>query len=161
MPVNYPASMTFLDKANKSSSTELNFANADAITYVTGGSGPIDDWFDAMEAISLGTLTRKASERRVTTAVPALPTDDDAFNSAKLTVFYYDTTTGKKYRFQIPARNKAAYNVLPATKNVILTVAAGGTAQIEALVTATIAGVSPTGGDIAVSQIVISGGKQG
>lgn len=160
MPVAYPASMTFKDKADTPSSTELNFANADAVTYVTGGSGPMDAWFDAVAAVSLGTLVRSAAERRLTPVNPALPTDDNAYNSAKLTVFYHDTVTGKPYRYQVPARNPAAYNTYPRSKNVILTIALGGTAAIEALVAATEDGVSPTGGAIVVDEIVISGGKQ-
>jgi hypothetical protein len=160
MPVTYPLSISFRDKANSVSTTELNFVNADAITYITGGSGPMDDWGDAVAALSLGTEIRRAAERRLTPVSPSLPTDDNAYNSAKLTVFYHDTTTGKPYRYQIPARKAAAYNTYPGTKNVILTIALGGTAQVEALVTATEAGVSPTGGAIAVDSIVISGGKQ-
>lgn len=160
MPVHYAAAMTFKDKADSSSSLELDFANADAVTYVTGGSGPIDDFFDAVVAVSTGTLVRSSAERRLTPVSPVLPTGDNDYNSAKLTVFYHDTTTGKPYRYSIPCRNPAAYNTSPRSKDVILTVALGGTAAIEALVAATEAGVSPTGGAILVDSIVISGGKQ-
>lgn len=160
MPVSYPAHVSLTDKAVKTSVSSLNFANADAVTYVTDGSGPVDDWITAAAAMSLATVTSKGVAREVTPVSPVLPTDDDAYNSAKLTIFYHDTTNGKKFRYSIGARDKSKFNTAPRSKNVILTVAGGGTTQTEALVTATEAGVSPDGGDILVDAIVISGGKQ-
>jgi hypothetical protein len=160
VPIYNPVSISFRDKANTTSTTELNWLTADAIDWVTDGSGPIDDWGTAVATLSLSTEVGMFGGRREHQAV-VLPTDDQAYNSSKLTVFYHDVVTLKPYHYSIPARNPAAYNTYPRTKDVILAaVGSGGTAQIVALVAATQAGLSPVGNAIVVDSIVIAGGKQ-
>lgn len=160
MAVAYPAHVTLIDKAVKPSTTSLNFANDDAVSFVTDGSGPVASWIAAVQGMTLGTTGSKGVSRIVTPVSPAPPTDDNAYNSAKLTVFYHDATSGKKFRYSIGCRDATKFNTYPRSKNVILTIAAGGTAATESLVTTSNAGVTPDGGVVVVDEIVISGGKQ-
>ena len=162
MPVAPIGSITFRDKAKAVSTTSANFSDAAAVSFVTDQTGAIATWIAAVAALSKATVIGSRGGIEDAAANPVLPTADDAYNSSKLTVFYHDTTTGKKQRFSIPARDISKFNTYPASKNVILTIALGGTAEIEALVTATNAGVlSEDGNAVAVDQIVISGGRQG
>jgi len=154
------ASITFVDKANKPSNTGLYLSLAQVTEYNTDQtSGDAFDWFAAVATVSLLPVVRQAASA-VETNLSALPTDDQAYRSSKLRVLYHDATTDKKGNFQIPGRDPSQYNTYPGTKNVILTVAAGGTAAIEALVAATQALYTPGGNHPVVDQIVIAGGGQ-
>ena len=161
MPVQPFVSVTFRDKARSPSNTGINIADADAISFVTDQTGAGADWVAAVAAVSLAAVVGTQGGITDPAASPTTPTDDNAYNSSKLTVFYHDTTNGRKQRFSVPARNAAKFNTFTNSKNVILTVAGGGTAEIEALVTATQACKSEDGNAILVDQIVISGGRQG
>jgi chemotaxis response regulator CheB len=164
MPVQYNASETFVDKANKPSTFEVQVAAADALQYVTDQTGPVNALFSAVAAVSLATRVKSASGAQELSVSVSLPTDDEAYRSAKLAILYHSTTTGKKYQCTIPARDPADYNTSPGTKNVILTVAAGGTAAIQTLVTdfqATVVAPFPDGGSVLIDQIVIASRNQG
>jgi hypothetical protein len=160
--VNYTTTIGILDKANTVSTIKLFVSEADAADYVATPTGAVavNTLQSAVEALSIGNVERE-SGGVVQSYSPATPTDDQAYNSAKLTVFMADATSGDKFRFSIPARNTANYNTFPGTKNVILTIALGGTAAVEALVTAAEATViSENGNSMTVQRIVISGRKQ-
>jgi len=160
MAESHEASITLVDKAGKTSNTSLNASLAQVTEYNTDQTaGDIFDWFVAVSNMSL-METRRQAASAVQTNLTALPTDDNAYRSAKLRVLYHDPTTDKPGNFQIPGRNAGAFNTYPGTKNVILTVAAGGTAATEALVAATQALYTPDGNHPVVDQIVIAGGKQ-
>jgi len=161
MPVQPFVSISFRDKAKSVSNTGINISDADAINFVTDQTGAGAEWIAAVAALSLASVIGSQGGITDPAASPTTPTDDNAYNSSKLTVFYHDTVNGRKQRFSIPARDAAHFNTYPASKNVILTVAAGGTAQIETLVTKTQACLSEDGNAILVDQIVISGGRQG
>jgi len=160
MAESHEASISLVDKAGKTSNTSLFLSLAQVTEYNTDQtSGDAFDWFAAVANLSLMNVVRQ-SAAAVETNLTGLPTDDNAYRSAKLRVLYHDPTTDKKGNFQIPGRDAGAFNTYPGTKNVILTVAAGGTAAIEALVTATQALYTADGNHPVVDQIVIAGGKQ-
>jgi hypothetical protein len=165
MPANYFASISFIDKANKPSSVRYNVDAADAIADVTDPTtGNVADLNAAIAPLSLLTVVKTAAGVQDKAASPAIPTDDQAYRSSKLTIFFHDTTTGKKETNTIPGRNPANYNTLPGTKNVILTVAAGGTSQVEDLVTAwnaTVRSSNSPHNNVQVDQIKVSGRNQG
>lgn len=159
---NYVTTIGFLDKAETVSTVKLFVSESDAAAYVAAptGAGAVNTLQTAIEALSIANIEREAGGV-VQSYAPATPTDDQAYNSAKLTVFMADDVSGDKFRFSIPARNTANYNTFPGTKNVILTVALGGTAAVEALVTAAEATViSENGNALTVKRIVIAGRKQ-
>lgn len=160
MAESHEASITLIDKAAKTSNTSINASLAQVEEYNTDQtSGDIFDWFAAIANLSLMEVQRQAASA-IETNLTALPTDDQAYRSSKLRVFMHDPTTDRKYNFQVPGRDPAAYNTYPRSKNVILTVAAGGTAAIEALVSATQALYTPDGNHPVVDEIVVAGGKQ-
>lgn len=162
MPQSFDGSITLLDKEVKTTVTALNFAETDVTAWLADPTiGNIHDWLVAVAGVSL--LVNAGTRAGSTDAAiaPTPPTDDQAYRSSKLTVFYHDIVTGTKYRFSIGGRNAAAYNTYPRSKNVILTIVAGGTAAIEALVAATNGGKSPVGNSVAVDTIVVAGGRQG
>lgn len=163
MPSRFSASRSFIDKAESISTVEVYVDEADAIAYIgdpTIGSN-VKTLLDAIDAVTLANATKSGSGIVVTTIAPAAPTDDNAYNSSKLQVFFYDSVTGEKFTMTIPARNPLAYNTTPGTKNVILTAAAGGTAAIESLVTAINTHQrSKNGNTVVVTKIQIAGGKQ-
>jgi len=165
MPVGYFGSISFVDKADKPSTVQYFVDAADAIDDVTDPTtGAIADLNAAIAAVSLLAVTGTAGGERDAAASPTLPTDDQAYRSSKLTVFYHDTTTGKPGTRSIPGRNTAKYNTYPRSKNVILTVAAGGTAEIETLVTAfnaTVRSDNVPHNNVLVDSIVVSGKNQG
>lgn len=163
MPVEVSASITFIDKQAKTSVVSLPFTQAEIEAWAAapGAAGVVHDWAVAVEGVSLGTVAQTSTTTANNAITPTPPTDDQAYRSAKLMVLYHDATSGKKFRFTIPARDTAAYNTYPRSKEVILTVAAGGTAAIEALVTAVNAAHTPDGGVAVVDSIVIAGGRQG
>ncbi len=161
MALTYPVSISLLDKSESTSTTSINANETQISDHLTDpSSGSIFNWFAAVANLSLSEVVSQQAAINESNVVAA-PTDDDAYNSAKLTVFYHDATTDRKYRHTVPARDKAAYNTYPKSKNVILTIAAGGTAQIEALVSAVNGLYTPDGHLAVVDNIVISGGRQG
>lgn len=163
MPDSYFGGVTLKDKATKTSAVDLYFAEADITDWIAdhAAAGPVHDWLVAVLGCTL--LTNVGTRVQNTDAAinPAPPTDDQAYRSSKLTVFYHDATSGGKFHFSIPGRDTTKYNTYPRSKDVILTIAAGGTAAIEALITATNAGKTPDGGNAVVDQIVVAGGRQG
>lgn len=165
MPVNYYGFISFVDKANKPATVKYNVTSANAIANATDPTtGNIADLNADIEALSLLTVTATGSRTSDAAAAPTLPTDDQAYRSSKLTVFFHDTTTGKKETVTIPGRDPAAYNTLPGTANVILTVAAGGTTQVEDFVTdwtSTARSSNVPHNAVAVDQIKVSGRRQG
>jgi len=152
--------ISFVDKANKPSGTGVSASLAQIGAYnTTPTAGDIFDWFAAMAELSLLPVTRQVAvtgERNVS----SLPSDDAAYRSAKLTVFYHDATTDQKGHFQIPGRDPAKFNSITGTKVVPLTIAEGGTAEVEALVAASQKLYTPDGHLMVIDQIVVSGGKQ-
>jgi len=165
MPVQYFATETFIDKANKSSTFEVAVAASDALDYVTDQTGLVNTLFSAVAAMSLATRSASTAGAKETSVDPDLPTDDEAYRSAKLAILYHSTTTGKKYQVTIPARNPSAYNTTPGTKNVILAgVLGGGTAETAALITdfeSAVIAPYPDGGSVNIDQIVIASRAQG
>jgi len=160
MAVTHPISISLKDKANTISTTGLWGTLAQIKEYAdTPGAGDVFDWFAAVANLSLSNVTRQAAATEEFNDVP-IPTDDNAYNSSKLTVFWAAPTTEEKGHFSIPARDAGGFNTYPGTKDVILTVALGGTAAIEALVAATEVLKSQSGAAIVVRQIVIAGAKQ-
>lgn len=160
MAESHEASLTLIDKAGETSSLGINASLAQVGEYNTDQTaGDIFDFFAAVANMSLLNVQRQSASAVETNLTP-LPTDDQAYRSSKLRVFYHDATTDRKFNFQIPGRDPAAYNTYPRSKNVILTVAAGGTAATEALVSAAQALKTPDGNAVVVDQIVIAGGKQ-
>ena len=163
MPDSYSGGVTLKDKATKTSAVDLNFAQADIEAWITdhAAAGAVHDWLVAVLGVSLLTNVGTRVQNVDAAINPAAPTDDQAYRSSKLIIFYHDATSGGKFHYSIGGRDTTKYNTYPASKNVILTVAAGGTAAIEALVTATNAAKTPDGGNAVVDQIVIGGGRQG
>jgi len=163
MAIGHSIGISLLDKAVKTTTAEVTVVEADITDWIADPSaaGVAHDWFAAVYGVTLLTL----ADERVIVNQPSIaavpPTDDQAYRSAKLVVFYHDNTTGGKFHYSIGGRDTTKYNTYPRSKNVILTVAAGGTAAIEALVTATNALHTPDGGVAVVDQIVVGGGKQG
>jgi len=163
MPQINTGSVTFKDKANLPASVSLHFPEASVIAFATDptASGGIKDTMDSIAALSLLTSVKREGTAQLTSIAPALPTDDQAYRSSKLIVYYYDDVTGRNYSFTIPGRNPAKYNTAPGTKTVLLTVAGGGTTEIETLVSnLNLYAQSQDGNSITVTRIEIAGGKQ-
>jgi len=163
MPQTNSASITFKDKGNESSSVSLYFAEAAVIAFATDptAAGAVKDVMDSIADMSLLTEVKREASAALTSIAPSLPTDDQAYRSSKLIVYYYDDVTGKNYSFTIPGRDPAEYNTAPGTKTVLLTVAGGGTAEIETLVSnLNLYAQSQDGNSITVTRIEIAGGKQ-
>jgi len=161
MAIKYPVTITLVDKAVKPSTVGDLYANEAQLTdYIDDPSaGDLFNWFAAVANLSLAEVTRQGvSVEEKNVVVP--PTDDNAYNSAKLKVFWRDATNDITGSFTVPARDAGAFNTYPRTKDVILTIAAGGTAQVEALVSRTNALYSALGGAVSVTSIVIAGGRQ-
>lgn len=160
MAESHEAVISFVDKANKPSSTGLNASLAQVTEYNTDQTtGDIFDWFAAVANMSLLPVRKQTASANQTNITP-LPTDDQAYRSSKLRVLFHDPTTDKPGNFQIPGRDPAQYNTYPGSKNVRLTVGEGGTAATAALVAATQALYTQYGNHPVVDQIVIAGGKQ-
>jgi hypothetical protein len=160
MAEQHEASITFIDKAGKTSNTGLYLSLGQVTEYNTDQTaGDAFDWFAAMAELSLLPVVKQSASASETNLTP-LPTDDSAYRSSKLRVFYHDPTTDVKGNFQLPGRDPSQFNTYPRSKEVILTVAAGGTAAIEALVAATQALYTKDGHHPVVDQIVIAGGAQ-
>lgn len=163
MPDSYSAGVTLIDKAAKSSAVSLNFAQSDITAWIGdhAAAGAVHDWLVATLGVTLLVNGGTRVENVDAAINPTPPTDDQAYRSSKLMVFYHDGTSGKKYHYSIGGRDPSKYNTSPRSKDVILTIAAGGTAAIEALVTATNAGLTPDGGAAVVDKILVAGGRQG
>lgn len=163
MPQVNQASITFKDKENKPASVSLHFAEAAVIAFATDPTavGAVKDVMDAIADVSLLTEVKREASSALTSIAPSLPTDDQAYRSSKLIVYYYDEVTGKNYSFTIPGRDPAEYNTAPGTKTVLLTAAGGGTAEIETLVSnLNLFAQSQDGNSIVVTRIEVAGGKQ-
>lgn len=164
MPVRSFGSISFVDKEVKSSTVEWAQTQANAIAYVTDPTtGAESDINVAVAGLSLLTVTGTAGGVRDVAASPVVPTDDQAYRSSKLTVFYHDTVTGDKEHISIPGRDPAHYNTDARSKNVNLGAPPAGTTQIQAFVTAFNTGAvsKKLGNTILIDAIVISGRKQG
>lgn len=164
MPIRSFGSISFVDKEVKASTVEYAVTQDNAALYVADPtSGPISDANAAIAALSLLTVTKTAGGVRDVAASPVVPTDDQAYRSSKLTVFYHDTVTGDKEHISIPGRDPAHYNTDARSKNVNLGAPPAGTTQVQNFVTAFQTGAvsSKLGNTILVDAIVISGRKQG
>lgn len=163
MPARFTANMSFVDKAKAVSVINLYFPQADVSGYVTTPVGnPISDVKAAIDGVSLGFNTQVSAGREELFTPTVYPTDDQAYNSSKLIIFFQDNVTAEKYTVTIPARDAAAYNTYPQSKNVILTIAAGGTAAIETLVTALQTNCLTKGGNaFTITEIQVAGRRQG
>ena len=79
-------------------------------------------------------------ERRMTGALivtdAVAPTANDAIRSSKLALSMKDKVNGRLFTETIPCRDSSKYNLAPHSKDLLLSVAAGGTAATEALVVA-------------------------
>lgn len=163
MPERYSCGASFLDKSQKTSVFEAYVTEAAAIAFATDptAAGAVRGILDAVEALSLAEVSREQAGVDVTPLLVSIPSDDQAYNSSKIKVYFTDNVTGDKYAHTIPARDTAAYNTQPGTKLVILTVAQGGTAEIEALITAYNTNVrSKDGNAVTVTKIEVAGGRQ-
>lgn len=160
--ISFQTSIGFYDKSGHVSTLVVPVSETDASDYLADptGTDAVNMLQTAIEALSLANVAREAGGV-VQTYEPAAPTDDQAYNSSKLTVFMADGTSGDRLSFSIPARNPTNYNTYPLSKDVILTIALGGTSAVEALVTAANATVlSENGNSMTVRKIVIAGRKQ-
>lgn len=162
MAVRRQASFVFLDKAESISTPSIYVSSAALVAQDATGTGVIATLKAALALISLATNVNViASVERPAGSAP-IPTDDAAYNGNKLTVFFRDTTTGDKYQMTIPAVDPGSYNTTTGTKTVILTVAEGGTTEIEDFVTAfEAAALSKDGNAVSVTKIVKSSARQG
>lgn len=162
MTVRRQMSIPFLDKAESISTFSAYVASADLVTQDSTGLGKINTLKSSLALISLASVTNVIASVERPTANPPIPSDDAAYNGNKLTVYFRDTVTGDKYHVTIPAVDPAAYNTALGTKNVLLTVAEGGTQTIEDFVTAFEDVVlSKDGNAVAVSSIKKSSARQG
>jgi len=165
MPDRYTSDITFIDRAEKTSSTGYYHTEAATIAYNTDptAAGLVKNLLDATAAMSLLSETRRGSGVDVSPSTPpAIPADDQAYRSSKLIVFFYDNVTADKYTVTIPGRDPDAYNTYAGTKNVILTVSEGGEAETEAYVAAFNAGARTKAGNAStLFKIQIAGRSQG
>lgn len=161
MAIRRQVSIPFIDKAESISTVSFFTTEAALDADNATGLGVISALQGALSAMSLASVTgRIASVNHG--ASWAIPTNDSAYNGNKLTVFLKDSVTFDTYQMQIPAVNPASYNTPTGSKNVLLTVAEGGTTQTEDLVTAIEAAVlSKDGNAVTVLKITKSSKKQG
>jgi len=71
----------------------------------------IDTLLAAMQAITLGQLKTSSVVFRKQDEDTAIPTDPNAQRERKWLVVYHDTTTGKKYRAEIPTADLSGTNL--------------------------------------------------
>lgn len=131
-------SLGFVDKATQPSTFEFYASTTALLAYVTApaAAGSIRNLFDAAEAMTLLNKRSENATRTDFTFPTVYPTDDQAYRSSKLLITWQDVTTGKFGQSTIPGRDPASYNTYPRSKDVILTVAEGGTAETEAFMNA-------------------------
>jgi hypothetical protein len=137
--VTYKASLTFKDKEKKPGSVDYNISDEDFGEFTAdpvAGTSTLDALINATTALSKGFRTHVGVTAAVDTFPIVYPTDDDAYRQAKLVVNSQDVGNGDFHTNEIPVRDITKFNTYPKTKDVILTVAAGGTAAIEAYVAA-------------------------
>jgi len=78
---------------------------------VTADLALIDTLLAAMQAITLGQLKTSSVVFRKQEEDTATPTDPNAQRERKWLVVYHDTTTGKKYRAEIPTADLTGTNL--------------------------------------------------
>lgn len=130
MPTLGHFSMTFIDRANKSSVQRVNTTTLTAgniVAQTTAAGALLTD----TSAMSLGTNTKSLLGNLTTNATPTIPTNNNALRSNKFAVSYHDTTTGDKFTTQIPVANFGAVTLLAGTKLVDLTVAPASTYKTD------------------------------
>lgn len=161
MAIRRQVNLSYLDKAESTSVVGFYVSEASLDAENATGVGLVSALASAVNAVSLSNLTgRSTSVNRDSSAT--IPTNDAAYNGNKLTVYVKDSTTEDKYQITIPAVNPGAYNTATGTRNVLLTVAEGGTTQIEDLITAIEDGaISKDGNALLVLKIKKSSAKQG
>jgi len=155
-------SIPYLDKAESISTVSFYTTQAAlAAENTTPGTGVIAALYAAINAVTLASPTGRIAGVSVSVAA-SIPTDDAAYNGNKFAIFWTDNVTGDKYQTSIPAIDPSAYNTVTGTKNIILTVASGGTTAIEDLVTAfEAANLSKDGNATTVRVIKKSSARQG
>lgn len=163
MPTRRQAAVNLIDKAESISSVQFYIADADFITHNADSSaGPIRDLFTAVYDLSLAEDFSETLLNTNQSIAPAAPTDDQAYKSSKLIVFFTDNVTGDKYTVTVPARDPGAYNTFPLSKDVNLGApAAGGTTQIQTFVTRfNLTARSKAGNAVTIQKISIAGRRQ-
>lgn len=162
MPERRSFSINLIDKAESISPVSFYISTADFAAHNTDQStGNVRDLASAIYALSLCEDFSETLTNTNNSIAPTAPTDDQAYKSSKLIVFFTDNVTGDKYTMTMPGRDPAAYNTYPLSKDVILTVAAGGTAAIETFITEfQTTAKSKAGNAVTVSKISIAGRRQ-
>jgi hypothetical protein len=137
--VTYKASQSFKDKENKVGSVDYNINAVDFGEFTAdpvAGTSVVDALLAKTAALSKGFMTHVGVTAGVDTFPIVLPTADDAYRQSKLVVTSQDVGNGDFHTNEIPVRDITKFNTYPRTKDVILTVAAGGTTAIEDYITA-------------------------
>ncbi len=153
-------SLGLVDKAALPTTFEFWTSTAANLAYQTNpvAAGAVRDLLDAALAM---TLLNKTGERatRIDYEFPTVyPTDDQAYRSSKLLITWQDVVTGQFGTSTLPGRDPAAYNTYPRSKDVILTIAQGGTAQTEAFFNAFETGArSDLGNLLTILEIKVAG----
>lgn len=108
----YVARITLQDHAGKLSHTDWTINQTDydeyLLDYTTGAVRVLIDDYMALTLDNLIAESVNQENYHVIAATP-FPTSEYAVNSAKLLVLGRDTTTGKPFKQEIPARDGTAY----------------------------------------------------
>lgn len=156
----YHVSVGYVDKATLPSTFEFWTSAAGNLAYQTNPAvaGIVRDLIDAANDMTLLTKRSEQVSRFDYTFPTVYPTDDQAYRSSKLLVTWQDTVTGKFGTTTLPGRDPAKYNTYPRSKDVILTVAEGGTAATEAFFNAFNVGArSDVGNIVSILEIKVAG----
>lgn len=103
-------SLSFKDYSLEPSNSKVT------ITQLTAGNvvatlALVDALISAIEAITLGQMTKSRVVFRDQVEDATTPTDPTAQRESKWLVHYHDTTTGKKYRIELPCADLTGTNL--------------------------------------------------
>lgn len=97
------ATITWKDFSNENSVTQFNLEDPSGAAYDWAAlETSLDTVGDAFEALTYCTRGKEQINAQVALGSPAIPADEEAQRELALRIFYFDTTTGKKYQMSLP-----------------------------------------------------------
>lgn len=136
-----PIGMQFLDYSGERKSIQNLFSGELTAISLPGFLSDLSDLEDALEAVTLGTLS-KISWGAATVVSNTRPTDKDAQIETELLVYLRDATTEQPFSFRIPTVDYTVFNYADPPAGDMVIISGAGASTVTTDLVAAIEGIA-------------------